>query len=215
MESFHLSLNLFIQDNNDRGTAFSYSKMALAQDGLGNYQDAINYHQKSLKIFRESNNKEGQGYALSRMSLGALLLKDYLPALQYGEEALVEFNKIGHRWGKCASLCRIAYARLGLGEISEARGIFLEALALAHEHQLDPLCLHALAGIACLKLTSGEKQEGQTLMDYIQQHPKTPAIYITINRDWFNITNKNLNQRKKEVEPELTVVAQKILDKKY
>ena len=215
MESFQISLDLFKQDNNDRGTAFSLSKMGLAQDGLGNYQDALNYHQKSLKIFRESNNQAGQGYALSRMSIGALLLKDYQTALQYGKEALAAFSEIGHRWGKCASLCRIAYARLGLGEISEARVIFLEALAIAHKHQLDPLCLHALAGIACLKLTSGEKQEGQTLMDYIQQHPKTPAIYITINRDWFNITNKNLNQRKKEVEPELTVVAQKILDQKY
>lgn len=213
MDSLFISLNLFEEDNNDRGTAYSLSKMGLAQDGLGNYQDASDYHEKSLKIFRESNNREGQGYALSRMSLGALLLKNYQSALKFGEEALYEFGEIGHRWGKCASLTRIAYAKLGLGEISEAKRLFLEALSLAQAHQLDPLSLHALAGIACLKAATGAKKEGLSLMEYVQLHPKTPEIYITVNREWFKIEKRQkLYQRNQKAEPELKYIASIILE---
>ncbi|MFV1949490.1 MAG: tetratricopeptide repeat protein [Anaerolineales bacterium] len=213
MESFFISLDLFEQDNNDRGTAFSLSKMGLAQDGLGNYQKANSYHEKSLRIFRESDNQAGQGYALSRMSLGALLLKDYQSALKFGEEALVEFRKIGHRWGKCASLSRIAYAKLGLCELTEARQLFLEALSIAHDHQLDPLSLHALAGIACLKVTTGEKKDGQALMEYVQKHSKTPEIYITVNRKWFKIEKKQkMEQRNQVSDPELAFITGKILE---
>lgn len=213
MDSLYISLDLFEQDNNDRATAFSLSKMGLAQDALGNHQEALQYHQKSLVIFQESDNQAGQGYALSRMSLGAFLLKDYQTALQLGEEALTEFSKIGHRWGRCASLARMAYAKIGLGENSDARRLFLESLAIAHEHQLDPLCLHALAGIACLKRIIGDEKNGQEIMDYVQRHPKTPEIYITITEEWFKPDrNQKRAQKKRVSNPNLVELAQKILE---
>ena len=147
------------------------------------------------------------------MSLGALLLKDYPAALQFGREALAEFAKIGHRWGKCASLTRIAYAKLGLGEIPESKQLFLEALEIASKHELDPLCLHALAGIACLRAASGEVKDGQELMKYILRHPKTPEIYITVTREWFKIDQIQKSDRKKQrSDPELTVIAENILE---
>jgi predicted ATPase/DNA-binding SARP family transcriptional activator/tetratricopeptide (TPR) repeat protein len=212
IENFFLSLDLFEQDQNDRGTAFSLSKIGLAYDAVGNYQNAITYHQKSLEIFQESDNQAGQGYALSRMSLGALLLQDYQSALQFGEQALVEFSKIGHRWGRCASLTRIAYAKLGLGKTIDAKHTFLDALAIAHEHQLDPLCLHALAGIACLKTTLGDKINGQAIMDYVQRHPKTPEIYLSLNRFWFKLDGEQKAAPRNQIsDPELTEIARTIL----
>jgi tetratricopeptide (TPR) repeat protein len=213
MDNFLISLDLFKQDNNHRGTAFSLSKMGLAQDAVGNYQEAFTYHQDSLKIFQESDNQAGQGYALSRMSLGALLLKDYQSALEYGEEALIAFSKIGHRWGRCASMVRIAYAYLGLGETTNAEKRFLDALAIAHEHRLDPLCLHALAGIACLKVTIGDQKNGHTIIAYVQRHPKTPEIYLSVVKDWFELDKKQkAAPNRKIVDPELAEIAKNVLD---
>ena len=125
----------------------------------------------------------------------------------------MEFSEIGHRWGRCASLSRIGYAKLGLGELSEAKINFLEALGIAHEHQLDPLRLHALAGIACLKYIAGSKKEAQTLLKTILGHPKTPEIYLEVIENWLKIHKKqkrrNTNQ---DIDPELDLLVKRILD---
>ncbi len=186
MNSLYTSLEAFSRHNSEWGKAFSYSKMGLALDALGNYQEASIYHHQSLSIFKMMDDLAGQGYALSRMSLGALLLKKYQAALQFGQEGLEWFKEVGHRWGICASLIRIGYARLGLGEVANAESVLLEALDLSYNNHLDTLSLHALGGIAVQMLLTGEKTKSIELALYVYLHPKTPAIYKDLNWHWFD-----------------------------
>jgi len=211
MKSLNDSLECFGKQNNHWGKAFSYSKMGLASDGMGNYQEALNYHHQSLSIFKQTGDHAGQGYDLSRMSLGSLLLGDYQSALQYGLDGMEQFKEVGHRWGVCVSLCRIGYAKLGMGKINEAGSILREAMVMSHQNQLDPLCLHAIGGIAIQKLLSGNKSEALELSRYVIQHPKTPAIYNELTRKWFD-RKKKLNKATDKDQSTLDMIVQKILN---
>ncbi len=215
MSSLNDSLECFGKQNNHWGKAFSYSKMGLASDGLGNYQEALNYHHQSLSIFKQTGDHAGQGYDLSRMSLGALLLGDYQAALQYGLEGMEQFKEVGHRWGICVSLCRIGYAKLGLGEIDEAGAMLREAMELSHHNLLDPLCLHALGGIAIQMLLSGNQSEALGLSKYVILHPKTPEIYKELTWKWLD-QKKVLKKGTDEDQLTLDLIVQNILkDKPY
>ena len=215
MKSLHDSLSCFEKQNNQWGKAFSYSKMGLASDGLGNYQEALNYHHQSLSIFKQTDDHAGQGYDLSRMSLGALLLGDYQSALQYGLDGMKQFKEVGHRWGICVSLCRIGYAKLGLGEIDEAGSILRQAMEMSHQNLLDPLCLHALGGIAIHMLLSGNQSEALGLSKYVILHQKTPEIYKELTWKWFD-QKKVLKKGTDEDQLTLDIIVQNILkDKAY
>lgn len=186
MESLSASLELFSRQGSEWGKAFAYSKMGLALDGLGLFEEASKHHYLSLSIFTMMDDLAGQGYALSRMSLGALLLHDYHTALEYGQQGLGFFKEVGHRWGICASTIRMGYAKLGLGELADAEALFREALDLGSHNQLEPLCLHAIGGIAVHNLLSGTISRAEELAVRIYQHPKTPAIYKELNWIWFD-----------------------------
>ena len=191
MESLNTSLELFSRQGNEWGKAFAYSKMGLALDGLGMFEEATKNHYLSLSIFKMMGDLAGQGYALSRMSLGALLLHDYHSALEFGLQGLDFFKEVGHRWGICASNIRIGYAKLGLGEIADAEPFLIEALDLGSHNQLEPLCLHAIGGIAVHSLLSGNIPWAEELAVHIYQHPKTPAIYKELNWIWFDRSRIN------------------------
>jgi predicted ATPase/DNA-binding SARP family transcriptional activator len=186
LNNLFTSRELFSSDKNHWGEAFSLSKIGLAKDGLGLYSEAIEYHQKSLDIFQITGDHAGQGYALSRMSLGALLLENFEEALDYGRQGLEHFTESGHRWGICVSLLRIGYANLGLGNKQEAGEFFKQALQSCLKHNLEPLSLHGLAGIAIYKLISGKKSNAIELIQFVNNHPKTPAIYKDLSQIWFN-----------------------------
>ena len=54
------------------------------------------------------------------------------------------------------------------------------------ENLLDPLCLHALGGIAIHMLLSGNQSEALGLSKYVILHQKTPEIYKELTWKWFN-----------------------------
>jgi tetratricopeptide (TPR) repeat protein len=159
--------------------------MGLAADGLGEYAAAMEYFNESYQIFVETGDITGQGYSLSRMSSGAYFLEDYEKAVAFGEQALELFEDIGHRWGTCISLCRLGFAYLGSGKILEAKSNFFTALDQSTISQLTPLSLYALAGIASVMVLEKNEEEGWDLFNYVQSHPKTPALYIEVTKRWF------------------------------
>lgn len=212
LASLQTSLELFSKDNNHWGKAFAYSKMGLATDGLGQHSEAMKLHQQSLDIFRITDDHTGQGYALSRMSLGALLQKDFQTAFQYGEQGLVHFTESGHRWGICASLSRIAYAKLGLEKTQDAQDLFIEALKLGQASKLELLCLHAMAGIAATELVAGHKSKARDLIRYVNNHPKTPPIYMELSWIWFRkFKNSHLKMAADQEIMDLDLEIKKIL----
>lgn len=209
LENLYTSLRLFEEDHNHWGRAFSFSKIGLALDGIGNFQEAIQFHKDSLEIFEKTGDLAGQGYALSRMSLGSLLQADFEQALTYGEEGLKNFSQSGHRWGVCVSLIRMGYAHLGLGDPQEASELLEKGLKKSHQHKLDPISLHALGGFAVLHKIRGDKQYAGDLARYMYHHPMTPTIYKDLCYAWFN---EKVSQRPAETPiPSLDEMIQRVL----
>jgi tetratricopeptide (TPR) repeat protein len=63
---------------------------------LGQYQQAIDYHQQSLAIFRELGNREGESVAIALDGLGAAYfhLGQYQQATDYHQQSLSLHGKL-------------------------------------------------------------------------------------------------------------------------
>jgi len=191
--------------------------MGLAADGLGEFAKAKEYHRQALVIFEKTNNQTGKGYALSRMSESAYFLEEYQQAVQLAEEGHQIFKSLGHHWGICTSLCRLGFGYLGLGEITQAKGCFREALKQSRNYQTVPLCLYALAGMAAtLVHLQGQETLAVELYQYIQYHPQTPALCVQQTARWFTHLNLPSNARegglRSDEHPKMDVIIDRVLN---
>jgi predicted ATPase/DNA-binding SARP family transcriptional activator len=202
LESLQKCYELYEQRGILWGMAFAMSKMGLAEDGLGDFHQAKQYHQQALTIFDRNNNQAGKGYALSRMSMSAYFLKEYSQSIDFATKGYQIFLTLGHHWGVCTSLCRLGFGYIGVGNLKEAISCFWEALQQSRKYQMIPLSLYALAGMAAVKILSkGEEQAALELLRYVSCHPQLPAIYLQQTVRWFN--PEYLEIIKKETTPNL------------
>lgn len=178
LDSLEKCRELFMRNETLWGAAFAITKMGLAYDGMGDHLQALAYHQEAHSIFEKMGNIAGRGYSLSRMSMSACFMGNHHMALSFGEEAYQLFDEIGHNWGLASTLPRLGFAQLGLGEVSEARALFLRGLNLSQKSDMPPLSLYALAGLACTMLTEGDQEAAIDLLSYVVVHPKTPMAYL-------------------------------------
>ncbi|HEY5983617.1 MAG TPA: BTAD domain-containing putative transcriptional regulator [Anaerolineales bacterium] len=160
------------------GTAFALSKIAMAEDGLGDHARAKKHHQEALSVFDRLESKAGKAYALSRMSMSAYFLEHYPEAAQLAQQGYEAFDEIGHRWGVCTSLCALGFANIGLGERAKAEAFFRKALRESRPDQIVPQSLYALIGLACCIAQEGEQEKALELIEYVRKHPETPSIYL-------------------------------------
>jgi len=197
LQCFQESYSLFIKDGNIWASSFALSKMGLAADGLGEHAAAMKYFQEAFKIFLDTGDVTGQAYSLSRMSIGAYFLEDYENSIDLGNQALELFRNINHMWGICSSLGHLGFSHLGLGREKEAQAIFYDLLEQASEAEMAPLCLYALAGIACSHIIEGNEKEGYPLMQYVQSHHRMPALYSDVAKDFLRRHDLMMPKRKK------------------
>jgi tetratricopeptide (TPR) repeat protein len=160
------------------GTAFALSKIAMAEDGLGEHTAAKNHHREALSVFDRLESKAGKAYALSRMSMSAYFLEQYAEAAQLAQQGYEAFDEIGHRWGICTSLCGLGFAHIGLGDRERAKAYFGEALKESKPDQIVPQSLYALIGLACCVAQEGQEEKARELIQYVRRHPETPLIYL-------------------------------------
>jgi hypothetical protein len=98
--------------------------------------------------------------------------------LQLGREGYEAFSEVNHRWGMIAALCRIGFAALALGDTTDARAHFLDALERAHASEAVSLELLALSGIgACLAEDPAEHQHAAVLLTFAIGHEQLPPSY--------------------------------------
>jgi predicted ATPase/DNA-binding SARP family transcriptional activator len=186
LESLRKCYEIFDRNENLWGMAFAMSKMGLAADGLGEFQQAKRYHSQALAIFEKTGNQAGKGYALSRMSMSAYFMEQYTEAVKLAEEGFHLFQSLGHHWGICTSLCRLGFAYIGLGEITHARDCFRDALGQSRMYQMVPLSLYALAGIAATLVHQNDQAvTADQLFRYVRSQPQIPAIYVQQTARWF------------------------------
>lgn len=156
------------------GRAYLLSKLGVAADGLGNHEEAAEYHHESREIFVKTGDLGGQGYTLSRLSWTFWLMGDYVKAKQYGQEGLEKFDEINHRWGVAASWCRIGLADLGLGDIEGAADAFRTGLSSAMSHGMQTLCYYALMGMGRVYTAQGRTGDAVRLLAHNVQAPQNP-----------------------------------------
>ena len=168
------------------GMAFAMSKMGLAEDGLGDFHLAKQYHQQALSIFDRNSNQAGKGYALSRMSMSSYFLEEYSQSIDLAQAGYQIFLTLGHHWGVCTSLCRLGFGYIGMEKLGEARNCFCDALQQSRKYKMIPLSLYALAGMAAVKILSkGEEKSALELFRYVNNQPQMPAIYLQQTARWF------------------------------
>lgn len=186
MVDYQTCYDLFEKQGNQPGMAFALSKMGLSADGMRSYEQGLDYHRRALEIFRATNHISGQAYTYSRMSVDAYGLGDYCQAAEWAEEGLRRFSALGHRWGISNSRCRLAFAEIGMGLLEQAKGHLLDALSRAHEHQMTPLMLYSILGLACVLLREDEIEWALELHRVVATTPQTPVIYLDLAARWFD-----------------------------
>ncbi len=186
MTEYQICYDLFETQGNQPGMAFALSKMGLSADGMGSYDQGLVYHRRALEIFRATNHLSGQAYTYSRMSVDAYGLGDYGQSVEWAEQGLKRFDALGHRWGISSSRCRLAFAEIGLGKLEQANGHLLDALSRAQEHQMTPLMLYAILGLACVLLLEGELERARELHYTVAANPQTPKIYLDLAARWLD-----------------------------
>jgi tetratricopeptide (TPR) repeat protein len=186
MTEYQTCYDLFEKQGNQPGMAFALSKMGLSADGMGLYDQGLDYHRQALEIFRATNHLSGQAYTYSRMSVDAYGLADYVQAAEYAKEGFKRFNTLGHRWGTSNSRCRLAFAEIGLGQLEQAKEHLLEALSRAQEHQMTPLMLYSILGLSCVIHQEGEIERAMELYQAVVANPDTPKIYLDLGARWLD-----------------------------
>lgn len=203
MEEYQMCYDLFDRQGNQPGKAFALSKMGLSADGIGSYTQGMEYHRQALEIFRTTNHLSGQAYTCSRMSVDAYGMQDYVSTATWAEDGLKRFSALGHRWGMSMSLCRLAFSQIGSGRLDLARASLLGALGQAHEHNMAPLMLYAVLGLACVIQCEGDMERAAGLRRAVEANPQTPKIYLDLAARWLGEPDHPIREPTRAATPAL------------
>ena len=107
----------------------SLTSLGNAYDSLGQYQQAIQYHQQSLDITREIGDKQGEASSYNNLGNAYNSLGQYQQAIQYHQQSLDIKREIGDKQGE-------AYSYIGLGNAYNSLGQYQQAIQY-HQQSLD------------------------------------------------------------------------------
>jgi len=161
------------------GAGFAVSKLGLLADAMGEYQQAIRYHEQALHEFEEFDELAGAAYTISRLSLASYGLGAYEDAVIYGQQAYDAFAELNHRWGMAASLCRKGFGLLGMHDDQGSWDTFYQAMDAAMHTKANTLVLLAMVGIANLLCRKGEQEEAYGLFAFVVNHPAAAHHVLT------------------------------------
>ncbi|MGR3973265.1 MAG: tetratricopeptide repeat protein, partial [Candidatus Rhabdochlamydia sp.] len=102
-------------------------------EGLGNYREAITYHEKDLKIALELKDRVGEGRAYCNLGNGYYRLGNYREAITYHEKALKIALELKDRVGESGAYCNLGNGYYGLGDYRQAIAYHEKDLKIALE----------------------------------------------------------------------------------
>ncbi|MEL0597311.1 MAG: CHAT domain-containing tetratricopeptide repeat protein, partial [Planktothrix rubescens PR222] len=105
----------------------------IAYCSLGQYQQAIDYHQQNLTIAREIGSRRGEGSALGSLGIAYCSLGQYQQAIDYHQQRLTIAREIGDRRGEGNGLGGLGNAYGSLGEYQQAINYYQQYLTIARE----------------------------------------------------------------------------------
>jgi tetratricopeptide (TPR) repeat protein len=121
-----------------QGEAGSLTNLGLAYCSLGEYERAINYHEKSLAIQREIKNCQGEAIILENLAIAYCSLGEYQQAIALHQQSLAICGEIKDPHGEATSLRNLGNIYLCLAQYEQ--GIYFHEKSLAISQKIeDPL----------------------------------------------------------------------------
>ena len=109
------------------------SGLGIAYHSLGDYDQAIKYHQQRLTIAQQIGNRQGEGTALGNLGIAYYRLGDYNQAIKYQQQHLTIAQQIGNRYGEGIALGNLGNAYHRLGDYDQAINYHQQSLTIAQQ----------------------------------------------------------------------------------
>jgi len=154
-------------DKETQARAFSYS--ATTYHYLGDYDNALEYHQQSLTIIREIGDRAGEGTTLNNISQIYDAQGDYETALDYLQQSLQIRLEIGDRAGEGTTLNNISGIYRARGDYETALDYLQQSLEILREIGDRAGEGGSLNNISQIYDAQGDYE---TALDYLQQSLK-------------------------------------------
>jgi DNA-binding SARP family transcriptional activator/predicted ATPase/Flp pilus assembly protein TadD len=146
-----------------------------------NYTQAEAYWEEGLDLVQEM----GDHHAMADLcnNLGYINhhnLGNLEKARQYYKESLSIGREIGHRQGATSTLSNLGHLHVLLGEHEIAWGYLREALSESMAVGVTPLTLDTLAGVALLRVETGQVDSAAELVGLIVSHSAVEADSVKV-----------------------------------
>ena len=115
------------------GEGRAYGNLGNAFHGLGDFKQAIKYHEQHLCIAKEVGDRAGEGRAYGNLGNAFHGLGDFKQAIKYHEQDLCIAKEVGDRAGEGRAYGNLGNAFHGLGDFKQAIKYHEQDLCIAKE----------------------------------------------------------------------------------
>jgi tetratricopeptide (TPR) repeat protein len=182
---------------------------------LGNSDNAFRYLEETLQRAQEVGNRERQASALN--NLGEFTKpNDLSRALDYYQRALAISRELERQHGLALLLANLAEGNARLGNLTEARPLLYDGLALARRVGVAPLILIQIQAAGMYFYQREERARGLALIGLSIYHPATLAdlqrsanqllAFLGLSREDIEVTAALEEGRKLVLETEVEVL---------
>ena len=114
------ALGYFIRNKDKVGESNCYGNLGIAYQSLGNFEKAIEYHEKSLDIFNDIGDRAGESKCYWYLGIAYQSLGNFGKAIEYHDKSLEIFKDIGDRAGESNCYWNLGIAYQSLGNFGKA-----------------------------------------------------------------------------------------------
>ena len=115
------------------GEGGAYANLGNACDSLGNFKQALEYHNQHLSIAKEVGDRAGEGGAYANLGNACRGLGNFKQALEYHNQHLSIAKEVGDRAGEGRAYANLGNACRGLGNFKQALEYHNQHLSIAKE----------------------------------------------------------------------------------
>jgi predicted ATPase/transcriptional regulator with XRE-family HTH domain len=170
-EKMHAGIDLWRKLGDHHFTAMGLNFLSYTAIQLGCYEEASGFLQESLQLSLQIGDRWGSGTAYRHLGLVELAQANYHEAKSLIQKSLDLFNELGMRWDIIQSLINLGQTHTGLGDLAQARRIFLDAIPQAIEINAIPLVVEDLFGLACIHETEQNWEAANHLLNFVRNQP--------------------------------------------
>ncbi|MDJ1183774.1 tetratricopeptide repeat protein [Roseofilum casamattae] len=161
-----LQLVQYLPNHQNSCYTASLTSLGLAYQHLGEYQQAISYHQQSLEIKQKIGDRSGMASPFNNLGLAYKSLGEYQQAIFYHQQSLEIEQEIGDRSGIATSFNNLGTTYYFLGEYQEAIAYYQQSLEIRQKIADLSGIADSFGGLGSAYGSLGEHREA---ISYFQQ----------------------------------------------